>query len=569
MSFSFDDLLSEGLDHAANTVHSGGGESLPIPTNDDELHAAVLHNFGINIPRQKVCAHHVAPFTAFADAFFARHPLAIWLASRGFGGKSLTLSLLSLAEATFLGSKVNLLGGSGEQSVRVLKYMNGEEMPGKLWFAPNAPVHLLQGGLEKGLLKRETTLVNGGYINALMASSASVRGPHPQRLRMDEIDEMEQNILDSALGQPMSKEGVNGYMVDAQVVCSSTHHYANGTMTEMMRRAAENGWPIFEWCYRENLVSNGGWLPDKEVETKKSIILAAMWETEYENQEPNPEGRAIDTEKCKAAFMRDLTLWNVTPELKEDERYPKFEFEGSNGEEIIIEEPYEGGEPIPVCGRCSFVYHLEDKESRYCPRCDQPRPKTRGGYYSTGTDWAKKKDHTIIKTFRIDVRPVRMVAWKRMGRLPWPVMVKSHEDRVAKYPGAAYHDATGIGDALGDYMIAGSEGIIMQGRVRYELLQEYILAIESGRVIFPFIRRAFLKHSHASVDDVFRYGEKFHVPDEISAGALAWLGAPADGGEILIPGVNVMTGEDSDEIKKTTETVWERASKYMSDSSEG
>jgi hypothetical protein len=29
-----------------------------------------------------------------------------------------------------------------------------------------------------------------------------------------------------------------------------------------------------------------------------------MWDTEYENQEPNPTGRAIDIDKCKAAFKK-------------------------------------------------------------------------------------------------------------------------------------------------------------------------------------------------------------------------------------------------------------------------
>jgi len=39
----------------------------------------------------------------------------------------------------------------------------------------------------------------------------------------------------------------------AQTVASSTHHNAVGTMTEILKRAAEKGWPVYKWCYRETL----------------------------------------------------------------------------------------------------------------------------------------------------------------------------------------------------------------------------------------------------------------------------------------------------------------------------
>lgn len=54
------------------------------PQTDDELHAAVKAMFGVDIPRTQVCPDHVAPFTAFSHAFFARRPnTALWYGSRG------------------------------------------------------------------------------------------------------------------------------------------------------------------------------------------------------------------------------------------------------------------------------------------------------------------------------------------------------------------------------------------------------------------------------------------------------------------------------------------------------
>lgn len=513
--------LLQGLQKASENLAGRMKGEIPRPKDEDELHAALKKYFGVTVPRKKICEHHEAPFTAFCDAYFARSPVSVWKASRGFGGKSMLLALLSLAEATFLGAQVNLLGGSGEQSERVLNYMNGEEMPDCFWGAPQAPRHMITGGEEEGLLKKMTKLSNGGYLKALMASSRSVRGPHPQRLRLDEADEMEIGIFDSALGQPMARFGI-----EEQVVASSTHHYAAGTMTEILKRAGDKGWSVFEWCYKENLESNGGWLEDAMVDRKRGVVTAHMWETEYENQEPNPEGRAIDVQKCKDAFRISLG-----------------EFEGAPQERLIIEPPYEGKEPETFCHRCKHPYDIGDTKTEFCWLCTTRRRLTKRGLYATGTDWAKKKDWTIITTIRIDVHPARVVAFERTGRLDWPTMTEKHCDRVRLYKGGSAHDATGIGDVLADYMTVASEGVIMVGYARHELLSHYINAIERGNLISPRIKHSYNEHRLASVEDVYRGGEKHHLPDTMASGALAWkAGGLGAVGEIMVPGVNCMMG---------------------------
>ncbi len=99
--------------------NSDGQEAELRIKTDDELWYAVRDQTGIAIPRTKVCEGHVAPFTAFADAFFSRHRNVVWHASRGFGGKSVLLATLAFMEGVEQGAAVNLLGGSGEQSQRV------------------------------------------------------------------------------------------------------------------------------------------------------------------------------------------------------------------------------------------------------------------------------------------------------------------------------------------------------------------------------------------------------------------------------------------------------------------
>ena len=88
---------------------------------DEELLAFVAYTFGYRIPDVDCCPEHQAPARAFCDAYFGRDAVAIWKASRGFGGKSTLLALLALTEAVTLGADVTVLGGSGQQSERVLE----------------------------------------------------------------------------------------------------------------------------------------------------------------------------------------------------------------------------------------------------------------------------------------------------------------------------------------------------------------------------------------------------------------------------------------------------------------
>lgn len=366
----------------------------------------------------------------------------MWEASRGFGGKSYLLALLSHIEADTLGAEVSLLGGSGEQSARVLEYL-------QKWSSAEDNV------------QRRTRYNSGGLVTALMASSKSARGPHPQRMRLDEVDEMELAILDAAMGQPMSARGIA-----KQTVMSSTHHYPDATFTEVKRRAAEKGWPVQEWCYKETSAEPDGWLSTEEIESKRGEVTASMWQAEYDLQEPSPEGRAILPEKVDACFKKELGV-----------------FSGEMGREAVIEEPVEGAT------------------------------------YGTGADWAKKKDYTVIDTLRTDVRPMRRVAWLRTGRLPWPMMVAKLDERVQKYGGLACHDATGLGDVVGDYQEVNATGVVLSGQTRADVFTKYIAAIEHGAIESPAIQYCEAEHRYCTNEDLQGSG---HPPDSFVAGALAY-----------------------------------------------
>lgn len=461
---------------------------LPTISTPEQLDAFLLDYFGVKLPDHACCPEHTPVRTAFHNAYFAKDPVAVWKASRGFGGKSFTLALLGIVEALTLRADVNVLGGSGEQAKRVLGAMT------KLWAHPTAPRDFLKS--DSGSQKQ--TLKWGNQIVALMASQASVRGPHPQRLRLDEVDEMQQAILDAAMGQPMSR----GWVL-SQVVLSSTHQYADRTMAWALREAKAKGWPVYEWCWKCNHEDHGGWVTQAEVDRRRAILTVRMWQTEVDLQEPSSEGRAIDTAMVEAAFQRDVQL----------------------------EAPVDGGS------------------------------------YATGADWAKKVNHTVIVTIRRDVRPMRVVALKRVQREPWPKMAGYLDERVTSYGGTSTHDNTGIGQVVHDLLHHGSDPFNMVGRDRADLLTEYIAAIEHGELVWPrdemnpALEAAYGEHKYATREDVYK-GSKdgtgtHHLPDTISAGALAWRAASA-----AVP-ASAMQEQNDDHPHLNQDTVRRRLSNYM------
>lgn len=437
-----------------------------FPQTDDELWWFVYATFNVKIPRRATCPGHVAPFRAFADAYFARSPVCVWHGSRGFGGKTFLLSLLGLTEMVTLKAFITILGGSGAQSQRVYESLT------EFWDAPNAPNYLLS----KDPTKYDTFLTNGAKARTLMASQKSVRGPHPQRMRLDEVDEMDYELFKAAQGQPMrDARRIPG--VDTNTVASSTWQYPNGTMAQIMQDAKEKGWPVYQWCYRETSNPVDGWLAPEEVERKKSEVTSYMWEHEYELQEPSFEGRAIDTASVEACF--DPALGDV-PGV--DNKYYEF---------------------VP------------------------PSPSRD---YITAVDWAKEKDWTIIGTYDVTETPWRLVAWQREGRMPWPTMIRKANSRLRRYGGKFIHDSTGLGTVVKDYLELppgmskrNFKDQTMAGRARSEMLEEYIFAIENRQIIAPRIGYMFDEHRYVTRDDMFGSG---HLPDTIAMGALAWYMRP-------------------------------------------
>lgn len=477
----------------AVTVES---HQLVIPEPEDKVQLAVMlyHYFGLRYPMKAVCPGHVAPFDALAEAYFSESPVLIWHASRGLAGKTTMLAGLSLMELV-TGYDVSLLGGSQEQSLRthrittaawdheeavfddgecaqcvVTFVTSGEDVcyacgrplnrERKKLQGPNAPRDLLKGEP----LATKTEMRYGNIMVALAASPKSVRGPHPQRLRMDEADEMDLELVDAAMGQTMETDSDR----PPQTIFASTHQHPSGTMTELFKRAAERGWPVREWCYKETLLdpdNPGSWLIGRNIAAKRSEVTDYMWRVEYDLETPETGGALFNKDQLRTLFL-----------------------DGAEVDDKLNQE---------------YVFAEYDEY----------------GDYVTAADWGKT-DLTVIVTVRYDVEPPELVYWLRLFRALWPVSAARFCEAVERYDSKAIHDATGIGDLMKDQLTVEAVHYIMTGIHRSHLWMEYENAVAAEQLKWPRLKSIIGMHTHVQRNDLYGSG---HPPDEIVALSLANL----------------------------------------------
>jgi hypothetical protein len=434
-----------------------------LPETDDELWWTVRKMWDVTIPRH-TCGNpdHTPPFEAFANAYFNRGgSITLWHGSRGLSGKSFMLSILGITKAFLLGADVNMLGGSLSQSQNLHIHMRNAIN------SDNSPRYMIETESQT-LIK----LTNKSNIRPLTASQKTVRGPHPPFLILDEIDEMDLDILDAALGQPMPQKNYLGDIIKPYTVMCSTWQNPEGTFTEIRRRFEERGLPIVQWCYQCSANPIDGWLTQETIDAKKQEIPAEMWRTEYELGEPSIGNRAFNPEAVEAMFS--LPFEPLTEKVSKD--FEEYTFK-----------PYE-----------------------------------RDGYYVAAADWGKEQDYTVITVWRSDRDPLELVYYMRVNRRPYPQMIGWFNDAINRFSADAIHDGTGLGNVVSDYVDVRARGFTMTGEKRAALLTEYVNAVEKGRLVAPRIKSAYLAHKYAQVGDLYSNSQAFHLPDDVSSFSLGF-----------------------------------------------
>jgi len=326
------------------------------------VYSAVV--LGIVLPHPAACPDHQSPldaiWDAYSDAYIGSFP--VWLAMRG-SGKTQDLAVLAYLESVFKEyCGTTILGGSMEQSQKCINYLR------QFWQRPEAPVHML---VTREVAGHGYRLTNGSWVQALAASQKSVRGPHPQRLRLDEVDEMDKDIFNASLGQPKA-----AYGIPEQTVASSTLHRPFGLMAELVDDVDDRNVKVYRWCVEEVREPRGFWTND-EIARKQRLVTEVMWNAEYLLIRPSIGDSIYDFELIAKAYEKG----------REDVFNPRFETEGG------IDWGY----------ACTVLHVIQDMKERYSV------PITHKWEYMELTDRCRKiADICIekqIKTLYTDIAP--------------------------------------------------------------------------------------------------------------------------------------------------------------------
>lgn len=185
---------------------------------------------------------HTSPFRVTADIITLRALYYVVWANRS-GSKTFSVGGFPTWYKSIVYDhyQTRILGGSEGQSK--LSY---DAMSYFFEITDTEKSHLIP----PGLMRQSAKFKNKSQVEILTASMKSVRGPHPQNLLLDEVDEMDEKIYESALSQPQSKHGH-----PASLGMFSTNHNISGLMDQAIMNARAKGQSVYTYCIWECLES--------------------------------------------------------------------------------------------------------------------------------------------------------------------------------------------------------------------------------------------------------------------------------------------------------------------------
>ena len=200
------------------------------------------------------CGHH-SPWEIFQAIHLDRPSVALVLGSRGSGKSFLSALDTHLTSRWDPNHGTRILGGSKQQSAQIYDALQA------IAYDHEGDVSTDAAAIAK-LQKDRALYANGSKVEILSASRTSVRGPHIPSLKLDEVDEMDTDIRESAMGMCMGRlkgrkgkgksETVRDSMT-ASVIMTSTCHRVDGPMAQLVKRANNGEFPLYTMCVFEVL----------------------------------------------------------------------------------------------------------------------------------------------------------------------------------------------------------------------------------------------------------------------------------------------------------------------------
>lgn len=337
--------------------------SLDGPQTDDELHAWITRNIGINMPRTAVCEGHVAPFQFIADLFFQRTVSVVAMANRG-GSKTFGVAVLHLLNMLYRpGIECATVGAIEQQARRA--YMHFQKLIDQC--AKDAVATSLMS---------ETRFKNGSRLEILPGTVNAVNGPHPQIVHFDEVELMDPEVYQEGQNMPAGKK-INDKQFNAISVITSTRKRGIGMMqslideiSEAKLQGAQAPYELYAWCIYETaaavnncqvaypdlseeercpcatvikgrwengqprslkdccqgrLARSDGWIPFDDVASTFTKVSQDIWEAQQECSKPSTAGLVMPQ------FSRErhgIRRWDPDPTL--GPIYMSIDFGGTN-----------------------------------------------------------------------------------------------------------------------------------------------------------------------------------------------------------------------------------------------
>lgn len=278
----------------------GDGFNCIAPKTKEHLAVYIATVLNVKLSYYKHCDNHKSQIDIVWDIYSESEDFMIVHGMRG-GGKTFVVAISSFLESVFKpGCGISVLGGSLEQSLRCVAYLND------MWKISKIPTNLLVNNSTSG---RGFKMTTGSWVTALAASSKSTRGPHPAKLRIDEADELDRIIYEASLGQPKAKGNIKD-----NIVVSSTLHKPFGLMSEIIDEREKIGAKLYQFCVEE-VRKPLGFYSSEELDRKKRQLTKAMWEAEYLLKRPKIGDSIFDFESVERSYRRGLSI-NLQPNIK-------------------------------------------------------------------------------------------------------------------------------------------------------------------------------------------------------------------------------------------------------------
>lgn len=237
------------------------------PQNDDELHALIKKELGVDIPRVSVCEGHVAPFDLIADLFFERTSAALALANRG-GSKTFGVAVLHYLNSTYKPGCGSLTFAATEGQGRRC-YSNIEDWCYERDEETGRRTETVKSFIRDKPLKSNTTWKTGSMTEIVAGSENAVSGPHPAKAHADEVDLMEPGVWVQSRGLAVANRATGPLpqwmqkfagMIPPQDIVTSTRNSTRGLMQELLDEIAvdiKNGnipqFDLYIWCIWETI----------------------------------------------------------------------------------------------------------------------------------------------------------------------------------------------------------------------------------------------------------------------------------------------------------------------------